>query len=209
MSIMATGFGGAGAALIMEEIDAAALLEQSKEHTEPDTEHATEKAMLLVLVAGIIATLQGVGVQVAIQHYGFRWSSITMQTGLGGALLFGLLLKLSRKPFMVDDKKLGVMLKRGFLGGVASACACYAISVLPLGVANCIMFTMPLWTSVLSYVKLGKPWSKIDLLIAGFSMGGTVIVCEVWTVWRDAAQYTGVLAAIFFAIVNADAVLVS
>ena len=48
------------------------------------------------------------------------------------------------------------MVQRGLLGGVANLCAFVAVSTLNLGVASCIMFTMPLWTAALAYVFAGK-----------------------------------------------------
>jgi hypothetical protein len=38
------------------------------------------------------------------------------------------------------------------------------------------MFTMPLWTAVLAYIKLGKPWGATDIILAMSCMLGTVLV---------------------------------
>lgn len=55
---------------------------------------------------------------------------------------------------MNDPSKLWSLLKRGVLGGMANLCATYTISVLPLGVANCLMFTMPIFVSLVSQPRM-------------------------------------------------------
>jgi len=131
---------------------------------------------------------------------------VTQSSFIGG-LFFGFIQLINGVPFVTHPSKLNPMLKRGLYGGIANCCAYYAVSTLDLGVANCIMFTMPLWTAVLAYAKLDKTWGATDLVLAMSCMLGTVLVSELWVVWQNQEQLLGVIAAMVFAVVNADAVL--
>jgi drug/metabolite transporter (DMT)-like permease len=109
------------------------------------------------------------------------------------------------------------MLERGMLGGVANLCAFYAVSTLNLGVASCVMFTMPLWTAALAYVFAGQKWERYDLVLAASCLAGVVLVTQLWAL--DSGEdddgsggggnsALGLVAALAFAIINADAALV-
>ena len=108
------------------------------------------------------------------------------------------------------------MLERGFLGGVANLCAFYAVSTLNLGVASCLMFTMPLWTAALAYVFAGQKWGRYDIVLAISCLVGVVLVTQLWNLdsSSDSDSSTGgnkalgLIAALAFAIINADAALV-
>jgi len=108
------------------------------------------------------------------------------------------------------------MLERGFLGGVANLCAFYAVSTLNLGVASCLMFTMPLWTAALAYIFAGQKWGRYDIILAISCLVGVVLVTQLWDLESSggsdgstgSSRALGLIAALAFAIINADAALV-
>ena len=72
------------------------------------------------------------------------------------------------------------MVQRGLLGGVANFCAFYAVSTLNLGVASCLMFTMPLWTAALAWVFAGQKWERHDVGLGLSCLVGVGLVTELW-----------------------------
>lgn len=92
----------------------------------PAPPEKTLAAIILVMLAGIIATLQGAGIQV-VGRYGFRWSSLVATTSFIGGCFFGVIHVCKGGPFVTHPSKMNPMLKRGLLGGVANCCAYYAV----------------------------------------------------------------------------------
>jgi len=168
----------------------------------------TRRAIVLVLMAGLVASLQGAAIQLCAP-VGFQWSALLLQTCALGFFASVLIMRAAGIPYLVNPSNAYSMGKRGVLGGLANLCAFVAISYLDLGVANCLMFTMPLWTAVLAYFRLGQPWGYADIMLAGVSLGGVVLVSELWLSFDHRSSLIGIIAGVVFAMVNADAVLVT
>jgi len=168
----------------------------------------TRRAIVLVLMAGLVASLQGAAIQLCAPR-GFQWSALLLQTSALGFFTSASILKVAGIPYLVNSSNAYSMAKRGVLGGLANVCAFVAISFLDLGVANCLMFTMPLWTAVLAYFRLGQSWGYADIMLAGVCLGGVVLVSELWLSFSHQSSLIGVVAGVAFAVVNADAVLVT
>jgi len=92
----------------------------------PAPTEKTLAAIALVMLAGVIATLQGAGIQV-VGRYGFRWSSLVASTSFIGGCFFGAIYVCKGGPFVTHPSKMSPMLKRGLLGGVANCCGYYAV----------------------------------------------------------------------------------
>jgi drug/metabolite transporter (DMT)-like permease len=168
----------------------------------------TGRAIVLLLLAGLTASLQGAAIQLCAP-LGFQWTALLLQTSAIGLLFSVGVMKAADIPYLADASNARSMAKRGALGGAANVCAFLAISSLDLGVANCLMFTMPLWTAVLAYFKLGQPWGYPNILLAVMCLGGVVLVSELWDSFDHRASLVGIAAGLSFAVVNADAVLVT
>ena len=92
----------------------------------PPPPEKTLAAIFLVVLAGIVATLQGAAIQITIR-YGFRWSALVTQSSFIGGLFFGFIQLINGVPFVTHPSKLNPMLKRGLYGGIANCCAYYAV----------------------------------------------------------------------------------
>lgn len=71
----------------------------------------------------------------------------------------------------------GALASQALLGGLMPHLAFFAIPRAGLAVANCLMFTMPLWTGVFAACT-GAPWSSRDTITALVSLAGVVLVVD-------------------------------
>jgi len=85
------------------------------------------------------------------------------------------------------------MVQRGVLGGLANLCAFYAVSSLNLGVASCVMFTMPLWTALLAFIFVGQKWKRHEVGLALSCLTGVILVTELWKSDNSASSSLGTL----------------
>jgi len=122
-------------------------------------------AALMSLQAGLLA---GKGVPVA---------TITAACGVVGATacfaLDALLSKQASASAAADPSLVGL---QALLGGVLPHLAFFAISRSGLAVANCLMFTMPLWTAAFAAAFAGAPWGPADAVLSAISLAGVLLV---------------------------------
>lgn len=138
-------------------------------------------AIILLLITDVVATLQGVLLKILLSR-GISLFAMLFITSIIGSVFSGCLMLLRRKPFLKEKSATKSMIERGILGGLANLCAFYAVSKLNLGVASCLMFTMPLWTAFLAYIVAGQKWDKVDIALAFSCLGGVVLVTQIWKV---------------------------
>ena len=89
------------------------------------------------------------------------------------------------------------------LGGVLPHLAFLSISRSGLAVANCLMFTMPLWTSGFSAFFAGHAFGARDVVLSSVSMLGVVLVTQPPPLWESTVAATpfsptGVAAGLAF-----------
>jgi len=89
---------------------------------------------------------------------------------------------------------------QALLGGMLPHMAFFAIPLIGLAVAECIMFTMPLWTGIFTLLidADAPPWGMRDYALALFSLTGVALIARPWA--GDAAPpLVGLAAALGFA----------
>eukprot|EP00619_Florenciella_sp_RCC1007_P009271 CAMPEP_0205906084 /NCGR_PEP_ID=MMETSP1325-20131115/1744_1 /ASSEMBLY_ACC=CAM_ASM_000708 /TAXON_ID=236786 /ORGANISM="Florenciella sp., Strain RCC1007" /LENGTH=275 /DNA_ID=CAMNT_0053272069 /DNA_START=39 /DNA_END=863 /DNA_ORIENTATION=- len=86
----------------------------------------------------------------------------------------------ARIPLVKERAKLKYMHARGMMGGIAMTCAFFAVQNTNMAVANTLMFTVPVWTGVFSYLVLGKLWKRWDVALAITSLCGVMMVADPW-----------------------------
>jgi hypothetical protein len=138
-------------------------------------------SIILLLITDVVATLQGTLLKILLGR-GISLFVMLFITSLIGAMFAGCIMLIRGTPFVKEKCAFKAMIERGVLGGLANLCAFYAVSQLNLGVASCLMFTMPLWTALLSYLVAGQIWDKVDIILAVSCLCGVVLVTEIWTV---------------------------
>ena len=88
------------------------------------------------------------------------------------------LCRLKRWP-IITSYPTGVLVFLRALGGFGGiTCAFYAFSVLPLGDATVILFTAPVWTSLLAALVLHESLHSTDCLSIVFSLAGVAMVAR-------------------------------
>jgi len=144
-----------------------------------ELEDKTMLACFLIIVTDVVATLQSVAL-IVLQNRGYSMLSLLLVSSLVGAFICGVLMITQGLPLVRDPKSRCALAERGLLGGVANLCAFVAVSTLNLGVASCLMFTMPLWTALLAYVLLGQKWKAHDVVLALSCLAGVLLVTDIW-----------------------------
>jgi len=178
-----------------------------------ELEDKTMLACFLIIVTDVVATLQSVAL-IVLQNRGYSMLSLLLVSSLVGAFICGVLMITQGLPLVRDPKSRCALAERGLLGGVANLCAFVAVSTLNLGVASCLMFTMPLWTALLAYVLLGQKWKAHDVVLALSCLAGVLLVTDIWNANEGSSendartQWIGMGAALLFALISADAALV-
>ncbi|KAJ8603071.1 hypothetical protein CTAYLR_006667 [Chrysophaeum taylorii] len=76
---------------------------------------------------------------------------------------------------------------QALLGGTLPHLAFFAISSAGLAVANCLMFTMPLWTGMFATL-VGAPWRFRDTVVSVLSLLGVVLVARPPALFGGAAE---------------------
>ena len=132
---------------------------------------------LLILLAGIFWGSMGIFVR-ALGRYGFSPLQITAARLSFAALGFGLILRL-REPggFALRTRDIPLFLGLGW-GSILFFTVCYftAITIMPLSTAAILLYTSPIWVTLLSVLLFGERLSGRKLLALALAFGGCVLV---------------------------------
>lgn len=142
-------------------------------------------ALPLVLASALIASLVSLALKILTNTQSdggmeLKWSALTASTGLLGAIVCGITLRVKRIQMVSEARHLWKLHLRGLLGGIAMTSGFFAIQMTNLAVANTLMFTMPMWTGIFSYFIVAKPWSRFDFAITTTSLVGVLLVASPW-----------------------------
>ncbi|KAK8801966.1 hypothetical protein WA158_006361 [Blastocystis sp. Blastoise] len=112
------------------------------------------------------------------------------------------------------EKRIWLFL-RGFIGGCANLCFFYAVAHMPIGDANTLVFTSPVFTALFAICLVGEKWHWIDALCTLLTFVGVLCVTkptfifgsisentEDYTIPSIIALISSVLMALTYAIVK-------
>lgn len=149
-------------------------------------------APLLILASAFCAGLMSMTAG-DLAHRGVPTTTVGAVCGLVGNLLFVALMTAEQPSERPPTQRL---LLQGVVGGLLPHLAFFSISHAGLAVANCVMFTMPLWTAVFASLLGGAPWGTRDAMLSAVSLTG------VWLVARPTGavsfSFVGVSAGLGF-----------
>ena len=103
--------------------------------------------------------------------------TVTVAAACGGTaatLCFGA----ARRVVPPEGAALGLVVAQACLGGLLPHLAFFAIANSGLATANCLMFTMPLWTAGFAALLTKAAWTRRDALLSLVSMLGVVLVVQ-------------------------------
>ena len=124
---------------------------------------------------------------------------VTLSSGLVTMVLCTVVVAADGCP-TASDAGWSLTLLQALLGGVMPHLAFFAIPLIGLAVAECVMFTMPLWTGIFTLLldADASPWGMRDYALALYSLVGVVLIARPWA--GDAAPpLVGLAAALGFA----------
>ena len=87
-----------------------------------------------------------------------------------------LYLRVPRHEWLGDRSSFPFLISRGFFGSSALLCGFFAIGRLQLGDATVLLFTVPMWTTLLAFFVLGEQFTLIDSLSMAGALTGVVLV---------------------------------
>ncbi len=138
---------------------------------------SASSGVLLILLAGIFWGSMGIFVR-HLQGLGFTAVQITAVRLRLAALIFCLLLLLrDAKGFRIRAKDIPLFLGLG-LGSILFFTVCYftAITLMPLATAAILLYTSPIWVTLLAVPLFHERLSGGKLLALALAFGGCVLV---------------------------------
>lgn len=138
---------------------------------------SASSGVLLILLAGIFWGSMGLFVR-HLQALGFSAVQITAVRLRLAALVFCLLLLLrDRQGFRIRLKDVPLFLGLG-LGSILFFTVCYftAITLMPLATAAILLYTSPIWVTLLAVPLFHEKLSAVKLLALALAFGGCVLV---------------------------------
>ena len=100
-----------------------------------------------------------------------------LQTALSGHNIFG-----------PREKWIWLFL-RGFIGGVSNLCFFYAVAHMPVGDANTLVFTSPVFTALFAICLVGEKWHWLDIICTLLTFAGVLCVTKPSFIFGDIGQH--------------------
>lgn len=158
------------------------------------------RAEPLILASALIAAIMSLQAGI-LARTGVPPSTIAGACGVVAAVLSCLQGRIVGSRFTFHRPGLCAWVCQSIVGGMLPHLAFFAIPRCGLAVANCLMFTMPLWTGIFAAMFLDAPWGIRDMCVAAVSLAGVVLVAQpppLFSVSSGAFSPLGVLAGLGF-----------
>ena len=183
----------------MDDEAAALLLRPMPPATTDSCQNRRLSSSLLICLSALVAGLMDLQAGRIQDVDGLPGPVVTLSSGLVTMVLCTVVVASDGCP-TASGAGWSLMSLQALLGGMLPHFAFFAIPLIGLAVAECIMFTMPLWTGIFTLLidADAPPWGMRDYALALFSLIGVALVARPWA--GDAAPpLVGMAAALGFA----------
>jgi drug/metabolite transporter (DMT)-like permease len=142
--------------------------------------------LLLIAGAGLIFSFMTVLTAVAGHDIG-SFEIMFISGAVRWVILAFMVRRSGDSPFPQQHQRMTVLL-RCMCGFVGFSCSLYSFTKMPIGDASAIIFSAPVWASLLSRIFLKEPLGYMDMMAIAVGLTGVVLVAQPSTIFGDATD---------------------